>query len=51
MLLFLFHPYFVIHHLIEYDDIINIKDLDIDKILLGEKSCENILIYKVAYKT
>ena len=33
-----------------FDDIININDLDLDRVLLDEKSYENILIYDVAYK-
>ena len=34
-----------------FDDIININDLDLDNILLNEKTRENNLIYSVAYKT
>ena len=33
-----------------FDGIININDLDLDTVLLDEKSFENILIYDVAYK-
>ena len=33
------------------DDIINVNDLNLDKILIDEKSCKNILNCKVAYKT
>ena len=31
--------------------IFNINDIDQGNILLEERSCENILIYEVAYKT
>ena len=34
-----------------FDDIIKVNDLDLDNILLDEKSYENILIYDVARKT
>ena len=32
-----------------FGDIININDLDRDNNLLQKKSCENILIYELAY--
>ena len=34
-----------------FDDLININDLDLDNILLNEKSYEKALIYDVAYRT
>ena len=34
-----------------FDDIININDLDLENILIDEKSYKNVLIYDVAYKT
>ena len=34
-----------------FDDIININHLNLDNILLNEKSFENILLYDIAYKT
>ena len=34
-----------------FDNIIKIKDIDFDNILLDEKSYENILIYGISYKT
>ena len=34
-----------------FDDIIKLKDFDIDNILIGKKSHENILIYDISYKT
>ena len=34
-----------------FNDIIKIEDFDFDKILLDEKSYENILIYDISYKT
>ena len=34
-----------------FNGIINITDLDLDNILLDEKSCEDILIYDITYKT
>ena len=34
-----------------FDDIIKIKDSDLDNILIDEKSYENILIYNISYKT
>ena len=34
-----------------FDDINNINDLNIDNILINEKSYENILIYNVVHKT
>ena len=34
-----------------FDDIINVNDLDLDNILLDEKSNENILISHAATKT
>ena len=33
-----------------YPDIINIKDPNLDKILVSERQCQNIFIYRVAYK-
>ena len=32
------------------DDIIKLDDIDIDKVLIDEKSPENILIYDISYK-
>ena len=34
-----------------FDDIIKLEDLDLDNILIDEKSIENILIYDISYKT
>ena len=34
-----------------FDDIIKLKDFDIDNILIDKKSHENILIYDISYKT
>ena len=34
-----------------FDDIINIKIFDPNKIKIDEKSCKNILIYYIAYVT
>ena len=34
-----------------FDDIIKIKDSDLDNILIDEKSYENILIHNISYKT
>ena len=34
-----------------FDDIINIYDLDVDNILIDEKSYKSILNYDIAYKT
>ena len=34
-----------------FDDIIKIEDLEIDNILMDEKSYENILVYNISYKT
>ena len=34
-----------------FDDILKLKDFDIDNILIDEKSYENILIYEITYKT
>ena len=34
-----------------FDDIIKLEDIDIDKVLIDEKSHENILIYDMSYKT
>ena len=38
------HTYYYFH------EVININDIDLDNILLDEKSYENILVYDVAYK-
>ena len=35
----------------QFEDIININDIDLNNILLDEKSYENSLIYDMAYKT
>ena len=32
------------------DDIIKLEDFDLDNILIGEESHENILIYNISYK-
>ena len=34
-----------------FDDIIKIEDLDPGNILIDEKSHENILVYKISYKS
>ena len=34
-----------------FDDITKLEDLDLDNILIGKKSHENILIYDISYKT
>ena len=34
-----------------FDDTVNINDIDLNNILIDEKSYENILIYDVSYKT
>ena len=34
-----------------FDDIIKLKDFDLDNILIDEKSNENILTYEISYKT
>ena len=34
-----------------FDDIIKLKDFDLNKILIGHNSHENILIYDISYKT
>ena len=34
-----------------FDDITKLEDFDTDNILINEKSLENILIYKISYKT
>ena len=34
-----------------FDDIIKIEDLDLDNILINEKSCKNVLLYNILYKT
>ena len=34
-----------------FDDIIKIEDLDLDNILVDEKSYENILVYNISYKS
>ena len=33
------------------DDMIKIKDFDLDNILIDEKSSENILVYNISYKS
>ena len=34
-----------------FDHIVKLEDLDLDNILIDEKSNENILIYEISYKT
>ena len=34
-----------------FDDIIKLEDLDLDNILIDDKSHENIFIYDISYKT
>ena len=34
-----------------FDDIIKIKDFNLDSILIDEKSHQNILVYNISYKT
>ena len=34
-----------------FDDIIKFEDFDFNIILLDEKSCKNILVYDISYKT
>ena len=34
-----------------FNDIIKLEDFNLDKILIHEKSHENILIYDISYKT
>ena len=34
-----------------FDDIIKLKDFDLDNILIDEKSHKNTLIYDISYKT
>ena len=34
-----------------FDDIIKIADFNLSKILLNERSLENILVYNISYKT
>ena len=34
-----------------FDDINKIKDLDLDNVLINEKSYDNILVYNISYKT
>ena len=34
-----------------FDDIMRVVDVNLDYILLDEKSCENILIYGISFKT
>ena len=34
-----------------FDDIIKIKDFDLDNILIDEKSWENTLVYDILYKS
>ena len=32
-----------------FDDIIEIEDVDLDSVLINEKSDENILVYNISY--
>ena len=34
-----------------FDDIIKFEDFDLDNILIDEKSCKNISVYNISYKT
>ena len=34
-----------------FNDIIKMEGFNLDNILVGENSCENILIYNISYKT
>ena len=34
-----------------FDDIVKFKDVDLDDILIDEKSYKNILVYNISYKT
>ena len=34
-----------------FHDIIKIEDFNLDNILTDEKSCKNILVYNISYKT
>ena len=34
-----------------FDDIIKFEDFDLDNNFIDEKSCENILVYNISYKT
>ena len=34
-----------------FDDIIKIEGFNLDYILIDEKSCENVLVYNISYKT
>ena len=34
-----------------FDDIIKIEDFDLDNILIDGKSCKNILLYNISYKS
>ena len=34
-----------------FNDIIKVEDLDVDNVLIDEKSHENILMYDISYKT
>ena len=34
-----------------FDDIIKIEDFNLDDTLIDKKSYENILVYKISYKT
>ena len=34
-----------------FDNIIKIEDLDLDNILIDEKSYKNILVYNISYKS
>ena len=34
-----------------FDDIIKIEDFDLDNFLIDEQSYENILVYKISYKS
>ena len=38
-------------HVIYPDDIIKIKDFDLDNILTDENSNENVSVYSISYKT
>ena len=33
-----------------FDDILKVEDINVNDILLGEKSYENILVYNILYK-
>ena len=42
---------FALKILCYFNDITKLVDFDIDNILVDEKSCKNILIYDILYKT